>query len=130
MKGHTSEIFVNLPTCNPKTLLHNINSHAKFEEYPSKMLKIECGNYFKINQGPKCCIYLTIFTIYNPRLLLFNMNYTWQKKFLDLQLLSPFWSYLTAKHKIINTSGLRILFPISMNKTSTPKSDKAPVISH
>ena len=33
IKGYNSvHVCQNLPICNPKTLLHNIDSHTKFEE--------------------------------------------------------------------------------------------------
>ena len=32
-KGHNSVLICqNLPTCNPRTLIHKIDSHTKFEE--------------------------------------------------------------------------------------------------
>ena len=34
IKGHNSVLICqNLPICNPRTLLYNIDSHTKFEEY-------------------------------------------------------------------------------------------------
>ena len=33
IKGYNSVLICqNLPICNPKTLIHNIDSHTKFEE--------------------------------------------------------------------------------------------------
>ena len=45
IKGRNSVlIFQNLPICNPRTLLPNINSHSKFEENWLKMLPADSEN--------------------------------------------------------------------------------------
>ena len=45
IKGRNSVIICqNLPICNPRTLLSNINSHSKFEENGLKMLPAENEN--------------------------------------------------------------------------------------
>ena len=45
IKGYNSVLICqNLPICNPRTLLPNINSHSKFEENWLKMHPAESGN--------------------------------------------------------------------------------------
>ena len=45
IKGCNSVLIrQNLPICNPRTLLPNINSHSKFEENWLKMLPAESEN--------------------------------------------------------------------------------------
>ena len=45
IKGRNSVLICqNLPICNPRTLLPNINSHSKFEENWLKMLPAESEN--------------------------------------------------------------------------------------
>ena len=45
IKGHNSTVYVQIkPICNPKSLLPDINVHAKVEENRSKLLKLASGN--------------------------------------------------------------------------------------
>ena len=45
IKGRNSVLICqNLPICNPRTLLPNVNSHSKFEENWLKMLPAESEN--------------------------------------------------------------------------------------
>ena len=45
IKGRNSVLICqNLPICNPRTLLPNINSHSKFEENWLEMLPAESEN--------------------------------------------------------------------------------------
>ena len=45
IKGRNSVLIcLNLPICNPRTLVLNINSHSKFEENWLKMLSAESEN--------------------------------------------------------------------------------------
>ena len=45
IKGRNSVLICQiLPICNPRTLIHNINYHTKFEEKWLKMLRAESEN--------------------------------------------------------------------------------------
>ena len=54
IKGHSSVLICqNLPICNPRALLHNIDSHTKFEENRQRNAKDrEWKPISNFNQGP------------------------------------------------------------------------------
>ena len=54
IKGYNSVLICqNLPICNPRTLLHNIDSHTKFEENQYRNAKDgKWKPISNVNQGP------------------------------------------------------------------------------
>ena len=76
IKGYNSvRICQTLPFCSPRTLLHNIDSHAKFEENRKGMPNIESENQFLTSiKGRNSVLICQNLPICNLRTLLSNIN--------------------------------------------------------
>ena len=77
INGYNSVLICqNLPICNPRTLLHNIDSHTKFEDKIGKgMPKIENENQFLTSIKDRNSVLICQnLPICNPRTLLPDIN--------------------------------------------------------
>ena len=76
IKGCNSVLICqNLPICNPRTLLHNIDSHTKFEENWQSNAKIESENLFLTSiKSSNSVLICQNLPICNPRTLLHNID--------------------------------------------------------
>ena len=55
IKGYNSILICqNLPICNPRTLLHNIDSHTKFEKNPFLFVCLYCCFTSQVNSYGHC----------------------------------------------------------------------------
>ena len=93
IKGYNSVLICqNLPICNLRTLLHNIDSHTEFKKIGKGMPKIERENQFLMSiKGRNSVLICQNLPICNPRTLLPNINShskfeeNWLKKMLQAE---------------------------------------------